>query len=286
MINHNGEITQGTSLQIEITHRALNYGDALFETLKYTQGKILWWESHYFRLMGSMRILRMEIPTEYTMEYLEEQMLETLRAAHMEQQTVRIKLTVYRKGAGKYTPQTREVGFFVQIEPLAHAKYEFEETPCEIELYKDFQKQQNLLATLKTTNSMLYTLASIYKQENGYQEVLLLNTDNKLVEGSSTNLFLVKGNTLKTAPLESGCLKGIMRQNILKWAPLLDLNIEETAATPFELLQADEVWLTNAIIGIRAATLYRKRNFGAVYAQKMLNLINEKADADESTFVF
>lgn len=286
MINHNGEIWDSQSLNIEASNRALNYGDALFETLKYAHGKILWWESHYFRLMGSMRILRMEIPNEYTLEYLENQILETLKAAHLEQGSSRVKLTVYRKGAGKYTPETREVGFFIQVEPFTNADYELNIGDFVIELYKDFQKQSNLLATLKTTNCLLYTLASIFRQENGYQEVLLLNTENKLVEGSSSNVFLVKGNVLKTAPLESGCLKGIMRQNILKWAQQIGLEVDESAATPFELLQADEVWLTNVITGIQAASEYRKRKFKNEYAEKMLQLINEKAKAEESTFAF
>lgn len=286
MINHNGEILDGKQLSLPVHNRALNYGDSLFETVKYTHGKVLWWESHYFRLMGSMRILRMEIPQEYTPEYLEQQMLETVKAAHFEHGAARIKLLVYREGAGKYTPETREVSFIIQVEALPFENYEINEGFYEVELFKDYQKPKGLLSNLKTGNSMLYVLAAIYRQENAFQEVLLLNTENKLVEACSSNIFLLKGDNLKTPPLESGCLKGIMRQNVVKWAASIGLKVEEVAPTPFELLQADELWLTNAIHGIQAASLYRKHAFKNEKAKEMLALINEKAAADESTFAF
>ena len=73
MINFNGTITNDNKLSIN--NRGYRYGDGLFETIKVVNSKIIFWEDHYFRLMASMRILRMEIPMNFTMEYLEGQII-------------------------------------------------------------------------------------------------------------------------------------------------------------------------------------------------------------------
>ena len=73
MINFNGTLLENNTI-LSTENRGYAYGDALFETIKVVHGKILFWEDHYFRLMASMRIMRMEIPMNFTMEYLEDAM--------------------------------------------------------------------------------------------------------------------------------------------------------------------------------------------------------------------
>ena len=70
MINFNGTLLEENTV-LSTENRGYAYGDALFETIKTSGGKILFWEDHYFRLMASMRIMRMEIPMNFTMEFLE-----------------------------------------------------------------------------------------------------------------------------------------------------------------------------------------------------------------------
>ena len=79
MINFNGSIASNEA-NLLTNNRGFLYGDAVFETIKIVKSKILFLEDHYFRLMSSMRIVRMEIPMNFTMEYLEEQILNLVRA--------------------------------------------------------------------------------------------------------------------------------------------------------------------------------------------------------------
>ena len=72
MINFNGTILENKAV-LSMDNRGYAYGDALFETVKSVRGSLLFWEDHYFRLMASMRIMRMEIPMNFTMEFLEEE---------------------------------------------------------------------------------------------------------------------------------------------------------------------------------------------------------------------
>src|SRR5690606_3021927 len=99
MVNLNGNITENETISIH--NRGLNYGDAVFETLRFSGGKIYFWEDHYFRLMASMRILRMEIPMNFTMEFLEEQILKTINSAENKESTFRKKLWFWEKNGKK-----------------------------------------------------------------------------------------------------------------------------------------------------------------------------------------
>jgi branched-chain amino acid aminotransferase len=117
MINYNGTITSEERL-ISLNNRGLAYGDALFETIKINYGKILFWEDHYFRLMASMRILRMEIPMNFTMEFLEEEIFKLLEARQLKNSTARVKLTIFRNDGGYYLPETNNISFIITANAL------------------------------------------------------------------------------------------------------------------------------------------------------------------------
>ena len=81
----------------------------------------------------------------------------------------------------------------------------------------------------------------IYANENDFDNCLVLNTNKSVIEALNGNLFLVKGDTIKTPPLEDGCLKGVMRKQILELlAKDVNLVVEEASISPFELQKADE----------------------------------------------
>ena len=96
MVNINGNILEEQMLHYQLNNRGFNYGDAVFETIKVSHGKILFWEDHYFRLMASMRILRMEIPMNFTLEFLENE-IQRLIEANAITTTVRVKLWFIEK---------------------------------------------------------------------------------------------------------------------------------------------------------------------------------------------
>jgi len=272
MINWNGTLHEPT--EALASNRGFLYGDAVFETLKVVEGKILFWEDHYFRLMASMRMLRMTIPMNFTLEYLEQEVLQLLETTHLKS-SARVRITVYREDGGYYTPQTRTIGFLITAEPLPFQSYQFLSNPYEVELYKDFYLPKHLLNTLKTTNKMVSVLAGIYASENGYQSCLLLNESKNVAEGISGNLFLLTGNRLITPPLTEGCLQGIMRKQILKLAPKIDhLEVVEQEISPFDLQKADEMFLTNVIVGIQPVTQYRKKTYSTTVATQLIALLN------------
>jgi len=276
MINFNGEIVDNTAI-LSVNNRGLNYGDALFETLKTSYGKVLFWEDHYFRLMASMRIMRMEIPMNFTMPFLEQQIKELLTANKLDSVSSRVKLLVFRNEGGFYLPATNDISFVISCSQLEDDFYLLKDGPYEVDLFKDFYMAPNLLSTLKTNNKAIHVVGSIFSKENKLQNCLLLNTEKQVVEALNGNLFLVKGHVIKTPPLADGCLKGVMRKQIIDILKTFsEYEMLETSISPFELQKADELWVTNVITGIQPITKYRKKTFTNKLAQQVLQKLNVK----------
>ncbi len=279
MINFNGTLTDSNS--ISINNRGYRYGDALFETLKVVGKKILFWEDHYFRLMASMRILRMEIPMTFTMEFLEQQILETLNANTLQDSNAKIRLLVHRVEGGLYLPTNNDIEFIITAEALANDFYLLQDTAYEVDLFKDYYVSPDLLSTLKTNNKVLNVVGSVYASDNDLDNCLILNTNKNVAEALNGNLFLVTDNTLKTPPLTDGCLKGIMRKQILEIARTIpEITVVEESISPFELQKVDELFITNVIQGIVPITKYRKKSYTSELSRSLLSKLNTKIRMD------
>ena len=276
MTNFNGIITDKNQL-VSIENRGYAYGDALFETIKASHGKLLFWEDHYFRLMASMRILRMEIPMNFTMEFLEEEIQKTLKANTLMNVASRVKLVVHRNEGGLYLPTTYDVSFVISVKQIEDDFYIFQDGFYEVDLFKDYYLSPSLISTLKTNNKILNVVGSIYAKENNLNNCFILNTDKQVVEALNGNIFVVKGNTIKTPPISDGCLKGVMRKQIIEVLKTLsDYELIEESVSPFELQKADEIFITNVIIGIQPIKKYRKKEFKGEVSKTILQKLNVK----------
>jgi branched-chain amino acid aminotransferase len=275
MVNFNGNIQENSSILIE-NNRGFLFGDSIFETIKVLNNKVLFLEDHYFRLMASMRICRMEIPMNFTMEYFESQIL-NLITTFSDSNSYRVRFSIYRDSEGFYLPKTRSVQFLVTAFPLNSDLYVFGKEYYEVELYKDFYITKQLLSTLKTNNKMLQITGSIFAEENDYDNCLVLNDEKNVVEALQSNIFMKMGNVVITPPISDGCLNGIMRKQILEILKKIEgIEVKETSISPFDLQKADELFLTNVISGIQPVTKYRKKEYTSEFASEVLNRLNAK----------
>jgi len=270
MINYNG-VLRAEEQGIKYNNRSFLYGDGCFESIRVTGGKICFVEDHYFRLMASVRMLRMEVSMEFTLEYFETQLYQTLEAnpgANF------LRLVMYRKEGGLYTPTDNGVEFVINADfRSGSVKDKFE-----LGVYKDFLLNASFLNSIKSTQKEAYVLASIFAKENHFDACLMLNNQKQVVSSNLGNIFIVKGNDIVTAPLESGALNGIIRKRIKE---LLEndekLSFVERDFNPFELQKADEVFISNVNVLIQSVTNYKKKSFRVETSQKLrdqlLNLI-------------
>lgn len=277
MINLNGDSILQENVLTQ--NRAFLYGDAVFETVKIVKGKILFLEDHYFRLMASMRILRMEIPMDFTMEFFEDQVLSTASNNGFEQ-SARARITVYRNDGGYYLPTTNTISYLIHTSPLENQFFVLENKECEVDLYKDFYISKQLISSLKTTNKVIHVTASIYADENGYNNCIMLNDSKNVVEVLQGNLFMLQGNKLITPPISEGCINGIMRKQVLALAKKIEgLEVVEDVISPFDLQKADELFYTNVIKGIQSITKYRKKEYTNEIAKELVEQLNAFIDS-------
>ncbi|RZJ67740.1 MAG: aminotransferase class IV [Flavobacterium sp.] len=272
MLNYNGGLI--APIHPKLDNRGLLMGDGVFETVRILDGKVLFLEDHYFRLMSSMRIVRMEIPMTFTMEFFESQLL---LAAESENCTDsgRARITVYRSGGGFYLPQTNEVEWIASAIPLENKLYSFSDATYEVDLFKDFYVTKQLLSSIKSTNKLINITGSIFADENGLDNCLLLNDSKNVIEALNGNIFMLSGKKLITPPVSEGCLNGVMRKQILAIARKNEnIEVVEEVISPFDLQKADELFLTNVITGIQPITKYRKKEYGFELAADLLVKLN------------
>ena len=273
MINFNGNIQDTSNFAIE-NNRGFLFGDAIFETIKVNGTKILFLEEHYLRLMASMRICRMEIPMNFTMEFMEEQILKLIEL-ETNKVSNRIRFSVFRDADGFYNPTSNDVQFIITCFELSSEKYLFSTSNYEVELFKDFHVSKHLLSTLKTNNKMINVVASVFAKENGFDNCLLINDDKNVVEAINGNIFMKMGNQLITPPTSDGCLNGIMRKQILAIVNKMEnMEMIEKSISPFDLQKADELFISNVITGIQPITKYRKKEFTSELSKEITELLN------------
>ena len=186
-----------------------------------------------------------------------------------------MKIHIYRKDGGLYTPKSSKIEYMISATNLEHDLYYIDDREYEIELFKDYLIAPNLLSTLKTNNKALNVIGSIFAKENNYQNCLLLNTNKNIIEALNGNIFLVKDKIIKTPPLSDGCLKGVLRDEIIKIIEKSeDYDLNESSISPFELQKADEIFITNVIQGINSVTKYRKKIYTRNLSNELIKKLN------------
>jgi len=271
MVNFNGALLDADTNFLNHTNRGLRYGDVLFEEIRILNGQPVFWEEHYFRLMASMRILRMEIPMEFTMEYLESELLKTLESNGLQTPTL-LTVSVFREAEGN------TVSYVMSTTALTSPFYILDEAPYEVELFRDYYVNQDMLSRLDTNNTTLEVVADIFATENGYSDCLLVNTAKNVVGTTKGSLFLVKEGTLKTPPLSDGAKNTVLRKKVMEMVQSLEsYELQEASISPFELQKADELFILNIAMGIRPITQYRKKGYSNAVAKDLLGKLNANA---------
>ena len=272
-VNQNGQIIREDNAFISINNRSFRYGDGCFETIKVVGNKLLFSDFHFERLFSSLATLQFDVPSYITPDFLQTQILTLVRKNHHEK-LARVRLTIYRGDGGLYDPQNLLPNYLIQTWELSPANNKLNENGLIIDIFKDARKVCDRYSSIKSNNYLAYAMAALWVKQQQLNDAILLNPYNRVADATIANVFIVKDGIVKTPTLAEGCINGIMRRHLLQKLPSLGIEAEETTLTVENLLEADELFLTNSIYGIR----WVKEMQGKVYGNQMAARIFKQID--------
>jgi branched-chain amino acid aminotransferase len=246
LINFNGSLTDPQTPIARASNRSLRYGDGLFETM-YWDGQIIQnLTYHLDRLFQGLAILRIDLSEGFTREFISEE-ISRLCLNNAGSEKVRVRLNVFREDGSVLIPAKNRPVFIIETTDFP----EFNLSPLRLTLYEGEKKNIGKLSNLKTNNYLLNILAIQHAKENGFDDAVFLNNKGNICEASSSNLFMVQKGVLFTPALSQGCVAGTKRRELLEKLPDLGFQVEETIITKDMVFEMEEIFLTNAIRGIR-----------------------------------
>jgi branched-subunit amino acid aminotransferase/4-amino-4-deoxychorismate lyase len=273
--NYNGHLISIYEPVVSFANRAFRYGDALFETIRVINRQAMFINDHMRRIKVGMTILRMNVPPDFNSDNIS-RLIDELIVQNNLKNDVRVRLTIFRNEGGFYTPKNNDISFLIETEDL-HEKggYRVNDNGYTIEVFHDIKKHKNKLSNLKSGNALLYVLAGIYKRDIKMDDCLIVNEDGNVCETISSNVFIVKNGALYTSALSEGCVDGVMRRQIINLAQQNRILCYEIPLLFNTLMNADEIFLTNAVKGIRWVGTYKTKNYQNKMASYFTDKLNE-----------
>lgn len=247
MLLYNGNFIPESELCLPLTTRAFQFNDGFFETAIVADGKLRFWQDHQARMLAAAKVLKLELPQPITSGELEDQLLQLAVQNNSPNYDGRLKLKLWRSGSGLYTPETNQADWLATIVPTTPSAT----TPLHIGICQTITTNYSPFSFFKGPNALLYVMAGIEKQEQGFDDMLLLNRQQQVSELISSNIFWLQKGVLFTPAIDTGCVQGIVRQNILRWAQAVGMKTKEVYFDVASLLKADVIFSGN-VTGIRS----------------------------------
>ncbi len=258
-ISFNGKISAADQPVLLASNRGYRYGDGLFETLRLENGTILLKDLHFKRLMMGLQLLKFELPKLFSPGKLADEILQ-LAEKNQVRELGRVRLSVFRGNGGLYDAD-RGLQYLLECWPLPESFNHLNENGLVIDVFPDARKQVDAFSGLKSANFLPYNLAAIYAKEQKLNDCLLLNTQGTIADSTIANLFVVKDDRFISPGPEQGAVDGVMRKYLLGRLRSEGYTVEEGAVSMEDLVTATEVFLTNAIHGIKWVRQFRGANY-------------------------
>ena len=272
-VNNNGKILFASEPSIEAGSRAFLYGDGVFESVRIMHGRPINLNAHIQRLFKGAELLKIRIPSYLTHEVFHEKVLELLEKSEI-RAGGKCRISIDRIAGGTYKPASNEATYFIEVWPIDEQDFLLNYKGLELDIYKDIKLHANVLSPFKTKNGLTKVLAAIAAEELGLDDFVLQNEKGNLIETTSCNLFIVSNGVLYTPGLQEGCIAGTMRMQVINIAIQNGIRVYECPILPHNLLSADEVFLTNAISGIKWIGGYRTKRYLNNTSRRLVMLLN------------
>lgn len=271
---HRGEYVNENQATITRDNRAFRFGDGFFESLRVMNGKPLFVENHFARILDTVKALKIKPAENFSIDLLRSQ-IQGLLTRNNILAGGRVRITFFRKSTGFYLAKNDDLGYYIEAEAMPDNEFKLNPTGKTVDIFTDFKKDINKLSIYKTLNAQLYVMAALYAREKGIDESLIQNTKFSIIESTSSNMFIVSNGVLYTPTLEDGCIAGTMRMNIINLALDNKIKVYECTLNPQNLLSADEMFLTNAVRGVEWVVAYRTKRYYNEMSKRIVQILNQ-----------
>jgi len=266
--NYNGHVYPEGTPVVGPDNRGLRYGDGIFETMHYSNGRIRLKAYHFERLFSSMWLLRFNTGT-LNADFLETQVDELCRMNGHD--SARIRLMVLRGEGGLYEPVIGPQ-YIIQSWALEHKP---RPEGLLVDIYPGAKKNCDPLANIKSNNFLPYTMGALYARQHMLDDCILLNHHGRITDTTIANIFIIKDNEITTPLLSEGCIAGVMRRFVIETLRKEGYFIHEAEVETALLDAADEVFVTNALNPVRFVRQYRNRKYDNTVYSSIYNIIEE-----------
>ncbi|MEO8821152.1 MAG: aminotransferase class IV [Ginsengibacter sp.] len=258
---------------ISVQNRSFRYGDGLFETMRINKGKILHADFHFDRLFSGLKILQFNVPSNFSPEYFTNAVNELLLKNSI-LENAKIRLMIFRGETGIFDTENNLANYLIEVFPLS-GNLELNEKGLELDVFPDTRKATDLFSNLKSNNYLPSIMAVRFAKKNNLDDAIILNTFNRICETAIANIFIIKDSEIFTPPLSEGCVAGTMRRWILEKSELRNFVIAEKNLSVNDLLNADEMFLTNSVYLLKWVRKFRNKIYENQKIQEVFRLVTQ-----------
>ncbi|MEM9053543.1 MAG: aminotransferase class IV [Bacteroidota bacterium] len=270
----NGLLSDGAESDFLSRNRAFKLGDGFFETLRVVDGRIPFWNAHFKRIQATCKALRLELTPVFESEFFKKSLLQLIYDRGIDQGG-RLRVTVFREGGGAYTPETNRAGYVAEVVPYFPNHFIVPDRGASLGTFTDMTIVPNKLSAFKMMGNHISLQAAVWAKSENYSEALLLNDSGRLAETTSGNIFTVKGGKVRTPALKEGGVAGVMRMKIINLCLQEGIPVYESDMDETDILSAEEVFFTNAIVGIQWVGSFRHKRFYHKLSDHLVDALNK-----------
>ncbi|MFV2060254.1 MAG: aminodeoxychorismate lyase [Gammaproteobacteria bacterium] len=259
--------TVNNSLQLD---RGLHYGDGLFETIAIKSGIAELLNEHISRLKESCLRLNINNVNFIKIRNDIEQQIQDI-----DKGIVKIIVTRGIGGRGYSTSEGMHARYLILHYPWPDYNNQYWKEGVAVKKCELIISNQPVLAGMKHLNRLENVMARMELNNSDFQEGLLCDSDSNVIEATSSNVFIVINNRVLTPKLDKSGVSGVMREQILKVSAQNEIQIDVKDVPYTLLLEADEIFLTNSVIGIWPVRKLNERIYTVFpITQKLMTLLN------------
>ncbi|MBX9780147.1 MAG: aminotransferase class IV [Chitinophagaceae bacterium] len=262
----NGKMIESSNPVLLADNRSFRYGDGFFETIRWEGNTAFLWEYHVKRFFSTLNELAFVTPTWWDEAFLKSS-IQALVVKNKHERQARIRCTVFRGEGGIYDANTNIPQLIIQSWPLEGGLFDLNSNGLDINIFRNAIKTADSYSALKTNSAMPYIMAAQFAKSNRYNDAILLNQWGRVADTTIANIFIINNNNIITPPVSEGCVNGVFRRFLLKKLDKTGFGAQELAISEHILKNANQIFLTNAIKGIKWV-----KNIGSLtYSNKFMD---------------